>query len=291
MWERLKELRRIEIRNPAELRRYVVLTTLLCIVAAVAIDVVNHMLLFQSWPIAIKSWIVTSLIALVIAAPVSRAIGVAHLNLYRTKQEVEALSRTDPLTGLLNRRALLEIAGKPLTDGMALVIVDIDRFKRVNDIHGHLVGDEVIKSIAHRMVEDLAAVGQVGRIGGEEFALLTAGVPAEVIAESLRTFRDHIAATEIAAGAARVSVTISAGVALKPPARDFTELYSNADRALYVAKKSGRNCVCFLDRSELSYPVRADRDEAAWRDEFADSPAANAVGGNADRRAGSRSLA
>jgi diguanylate cyclase (GGDEF)-like protein len=282
-----KALLSTDIRNDRDLRSYVVRTTILCIVLAVGIDVFNQLIFFESWPIAVKSWVVTSVIALVIAAPVSRAIARAHLELYRAKLDFEKLSRTDPLTDLPNRRALIEVAERPMADAMSLVIVDIDRFKRVNDLHGHLAGDEVIKAVAGRMKDELGSLGQLGRLGGEEFALLTSGVAPEVLAARLKDFRDHVATTPLLVSGQLLAITVSAGVALRPPADDFTELYSNADRALYIAKKSGRNRVCFIDRSELGDPGPTDRDEAAWLGELVDSPPE--VPG--DRRKGSRSVA
>ena len=99
---------------------------------------------------------------LVIAVPVARTMGLAQLELHRARAEAERLSRTDPMTGLANRRAFYEAAAGLEGGALALVIVDIDRFKRINDRYGHAVGDEVIKCVATRMQEELGDLGVGG---------------------------------------------------------------------------------------------------------------------------------
>ena len=105
-------------------------------------------------------------------------VGSAQLELYRAKQLADTLSRTDSLTGLANRRALIEAAEATLPEVLALAIFDIDRFKAVNDTYGHLAGDAVLRSVGRMMDEELGALGRVARVGGEEFALLSWGVSA-----------------------------------------------------------------------------------------------------------------
>jgi diguanylate cyclase (GGDEF)-like protein len=241
--ERLLSIARPEIRNRKELRAYVVRVTVLCGALAVALDVVNQLTFFIDWETSIRSWVISAFVGSSIAAPVSFAIARAHLELYRAKLAVEKLSRTDPLTGLLNRRALLEpIEGAP-PEVMALVIADIDRFKTVNDTHGHLAGDEVIKMVGHAMQEALGRYGRIGRIGGEEFALVSTSAATNDLVESLWDFRDRIASTPIVVGSASVGVTISIGVASRKNGQSLDELFAEADRALYLAKASGRNRV------------------------------------------------
>lgn len=175
------------------------------------------------------------------------SISHAHLELYRAKLAVELLSRTDPLTGLLNRRALLETAEGPALQVMALVIADIDRFKGVNDTYGHLAGDEVIKMVGHSMEAQLGSFGRVGRIGGEEFALVSSTPATDELISALWDFRDRIADTPIVVGTASARVTISIGVASRKDGESFIDLFAEADRALYLAKASGRNRVVTSD--------------------------------------------
>ncbi len=138
---------------------------------------------------------------------------------------------------------------------MALVIADIDRFKTVNDTHGHLAGDEVIKMVGQAMQSELSAFGRVGRIGGEEFALVSPLAATDKLMVGLWSFRDRIAATPIVVGSASVTVTISIGVACRKKGQGFDALFADADRALYLAKASGRNRVVSaadLEQTEIA---------------------------------------
>jgi diguanylate cyclase (GGDEF)-like protein len=245
------------IRTDKELVAYVVRITILCGVLAVALDVINQLVFFIDWETSIRSWVISAFVATGIAAPVAFAIARAHLELYRAKLAVEELSRTDPLTGLLNRRALLGNAEEPAPQVMALVIADIDRFKTVNDTHGHMAGDEVIKMVGRAMEAELGTFGRVGRLGGEEFALVSSSAATEELMTGLWDFRDRIASTPIVVGSASVRVTISIGVASRKEGQSFAELFVDADRALYLAKASGRNRVVSaedLQRSDSAEP-------------------------------------
>jgi diguanylate cyclase (GGDEF)-like protein len=241
----IQRIYRSSITNERELVGYVLSVTAACVVIALAVDVANQLAFFVDWATSLRSWAITALLVLVLAIPISRAIGKAHLELYRAKQAADELGRTDPLTGLPNRRAFLEAVRIARPEALALVIVDIDRFKRVNDTHGHLAGDAVIRSVGQMMVSELGALGRVARVGGEEFALLSQGARADVLAAHLIAFRDRVGSTPILTGGAAIRVTISAGIALRREGETFDQLYSAADRALYAAKTSGRNRVQF----------------------------------------------
>jgi diguanylate cyclase (GGDEF)-like protein len=248
------------IRNDSELLWFVVRTTALCVVLALIVDVINQLSFFEGWHTAIRSWIVTMVIALAITAPISRIVGKAHLELFRAKQVVDKLSRTDPLTGLANRRELIEAADAAPNAVLILVIVDIDRFKHVNDAHGHLFGDVVIQAVSAKMTEHLGALGLICRLGGEEFALLATDKPAEDVLDGVWALRDHLAANPIVLGEKAVTVTISAGLAVGQPGGNFNQLYADADRALYIAKTGGRNRV---DTATPHQPQAGDR--RLWR--------------------------
>jgi diguanylate cyclase (GGDEF)-like protein len=248
------------IGSNSELTRFVVRITAVCVVLAVAVDVANQLIFFGGWSTAIRSWTVTAVLALALAAPISRIVGKAHLELFRAKQVVENLSRTDPLTGLANRRALIETAERSLTLALILVIFDIDRFKGINDAHGHMVGDWVIQAVSAAMVEHLAPLGLLCRLGGEEFALLASDREMEDVLDGVWALRDRLAANPIVIGDKAVKVTISAGVAMQQSGGDFNQLYADADRALYTAKSAGRNRV---DYAAPLLPRETDR--RRWR--------------------------
>jgi diguanylate cyclase (GGDEF)-like protein len=243
----LKTLWSREIRDARSLTRYVARTTALSAGLALALDVVNQLVFFAGWEGALRSWLVTVLVAGGIALAASRSIRRAQLALWRAKAEVEHLSRTDPLTGLLNRRALFADLD-PVVDTMTLVIADLDHFKRVNDTHGHLVGDEVIRTVSGLLDRHLGDLGRVGRLGGEEFAFLSSAVPLPLLMARLHALRDALEATPMAMD--RVTVTVSAGVAVRRRHQSFEALYAAADRALYAAKASGRNRIVVDDAED-----------------------------------------
>ena len=228
------------IENGRELCWYIVRTSLVCAALAVAFDVANQLIFFESWHNALRSWTVSAVIATVIAIPVSLGVGRAYLDLYIAKSIVEQLSRIDPLTGLLNRRAFLDAAKG---DVAALAIIDVDRFKRINDTYGHLGGDEVLRAVASAIRAELADIGAVGRVGGEEFALVSHDLPADVVAARVRRLGQTLSETAICAGGIVVNVTLSAGVAGARARQSFEQIYAEADCALYAAKAAGRNRV------------------------------------------------
>ncbi|MDO8875140.1 MAG: GGDEF domain-containing protein, partial [Pseudolabrys sp.] len=195
------------------------------------------------WWASIRSWFLTVLIALAIALPMLWAVGRSQLAYYIAQANLERLSRTDPLTGLPNRRAILETAEDIGDDPLLLMIIDLDHFKNVNDSYGHRAGDFILATVAQRIQMELADIGVTGRLGGEEFAIL---VPAEGAPSALvrmQTFCRSLASTPIVAHGASVRVTISVGAAFGT-GRLFDRLYMEADRALYRAKALGRNRLC-----------------------------------------------
>ncbi len=152
--------------------------------------------------------------------------------------ELRHAADTDPLTGLLNRRSFIEGALQS-TGRQRLILIDIDRFKRVNDRFGHQAGDDVLVRVAAQLLGTAPAYALVGRLGGEEFAVLAPATPVDALADRL---------CRAVAGSAEpdgLSVTISAGVADASIDSDagWRQLYHAADQALYRAKNGGRNRV------------------------------------------------
>jgi diguanylate cyclase (GGDEF)-like protein len=177
--------------------------------------------------------------------------------LQRSLRHVQLVNdaRADSKTGLLNaatweRESTAEVARAVRTrTPLAVAMLDIDRFKAINDTYGHMVGDEVIKEIAHTLNGLLRDYDRAGRFGGEEFALLlpqTRAVDAFRIAERVRA---NIAGLSIIApgttGGERVRVTVSIGVAALDSGsrREYADLMAAADAALYRAKAGGRDQV------------------------------------------------
>jgi diguanylate cyclase (GGDEF)-like protein len=254
----LRQLTHPVVRDDRELFRFVARLTFVCAALALAGDVANQLLFFDAWTAAIRSWVITVVLASVIASIAGWGVGRAHMQLHRANLALETLSRTDPLTGLLNRRAFFEAAEAAPAEAMVLVIADIDRFKLINDTRGHLAGDEVLRLVARMMHDALSRFGSLARVGGEEFALVSSGIPLDHLLSELVALRRHMAKTPLVVPGGALSVTFSAGVALRPPGGTVTELYAEADRALYSAKTQGR------DQVSLAPTVGVQSDLAAW---------------------------
>lgn len=186
---------------------------------------------------------VGAVLTIALALPVNLQSCAAYLSLLDAKNRIEQLSRTDVLTGLPNRRVFLELvdqhAGEPLT----LAILDIDRFKAVNDTKGHVVGDRVLVAVATELARDLTTVGTLCRIGGEEFALLCFGRVVDDVLPSIERACAAVEALQIRSPSGAVRVTLSCGLAATPSLTEVHPLYAAADSALYAAKAAGRNQV------------------------------------------------
>ncbi len=172
------------------------------------------------------------------------------LKLGETFDALRLLATRDELTGLLNRREFDRIIAEEeerstrFGNPLALVIVDLDRFKSINDTHGHAAGDLVLKEAARRITSAIRTVDRAARIGGEEFALVLVQTDRASALEVARRTIAAVAQDPIFAGSCSLAVTASAGVAELPSdARSVGELFGAADKALYAAKAGGRNRV------------------------------------------------
>jgi diguanylate cyclase (GGDEF)-like protein len=168
----------------------------------------------------------------------------------RMLRRLEELATLDGLTGLLNKRTLLEVATQKIrtaarfSKSLSVLICDIDHFKKVNDTHGHDVGDTIIRGFADVLKRMKRDVDVLGRFGGEEFVIVceeTAEKGAMLLAERIRT---ELEATKFLTAKEEVQVTCSIGIATYPTTgQDWDALFKVADDALYVSKRNGRNRV------------------------------------------------
>lgn len=161
-------------------------------------------------------------------------------------------ARTDGLTGLSNRRAFdqelenLFIAYRNGGRSFVVVLIDIDKFKSINDTHGHQAGDRVLQTLARFLRVELDDAIIVGRFGGEEFAVILDG-PLRIAADKMNRVRKHIEKQKIDVGTTQLSLTVSIG--LSEPREDLvvSPVLRRADEALYSAKNIGRNRVYYHD--------------------------------------------
>lgn len=166
--------------------------------------------------------------------------------------EFEQIALRDPLTKIYNRRFFQDAGqnkiGRAKRNGsvFSVVMLDIDRFKDVNDTYGHLIGDQVIISVADLCQKHTRMMDLVARFGGDEFVILMPETNAASARDSAERFR-NIVAHETAATCEEIdiSITISLGIAVwdSHSSGELTALVGRADRALYKAKEAGRNCV------------------------------------------------
>lgn len=184
--------------------------------------------------------------------PLTEGLGGVAL-LQRVVNGLCELSLRDGLTGLANRRHFMMALERELDrvartgEGAAVLLVDIDHFKQVNDTHGHLAGDRVLQAVSAALLEGLRPMDLAARTGGEEFAVVLPNVSpasARSIAERLR---ERIGAASVALDAGAICVTASVGGAIAPAweRTDAERLLALADQHLYVAKRRGRNCISF----------------------------------------------
>ena len=192
---------------------------------------------------------------------------VLAVTIVRRAQRLLYLAARDRLTGLFNRghfdralRAALERVGR---DGqpLSLAILDVDHFKRINDVHGHAVGDRALREVADRLARSMRRTDLVARYGGEEFVILLAGTPPDAALFRIDSLRRDIAAAPLALeGGRRLAIDLSAGIAGLPDDAVTTPeaLLDCADARLLAAKRAGRGrCLAADERG--AEPVAAER--------------------------------
>ncbi|WP_413160226.1 diguanylate cyclase [Capilliphycus salinus ALCB114379] len=189
-----------------------------------------------------------------------------HLELKYTKDELkktaatlEKLAITDPLTGIFNRRYLMSIAEKEYQGAInykrlfSIVMLDIDHFKKINDTYGHIVGDQVLKTMTKEVHSFLRKGDSFGRFGGEEFAIILPEADRKTALKIAERLREAIATLSIPVSNSNshsnleIKITISLGVTTYSfDDEKLDEMWIRADNALYKAKSKGRNQVCSI---------------------------------------------
>ena len=175
------------------------------------------------------------------------------ITLMKRLRKAEALAQkravTDALTGVLNRGAIIdaikaEVSRSQRTrEPLSWVLLDIDHFKQVNDTHGHVVGDHVLREVARRLTSQLRAYDRLGRYGGEEFLVLLPQTSPDQVEAIVERIRHSVADAPFDTPSGPIPVTISLGVASwpEPTTHDLDQLIHAADECLYESKEAGRN--------------------------------------------------
>ena len=175
-----------------------------------------------------------------------------NYKLEELNDKLKELSNCDPLTNVYNRRYFSEISNKMLSlttrnsHDLGIIILDIDKFKNINDTYGHGLGDKVIIALAQNLKEIVRDSDIVSRFGGEEFVILMYNINLENAQNVAEKIRQHVEAIEIIDNDLTLRFTVSLGVALYDEAIDNKNLeytLKRADKALYMAKQNGRNQV------------------------------------------------
>ncbi len=198
----------------------------------------------------------------ILIAPFALIMCVAVLSTPLMRSDIQHRSDAviDQLTGMLNRKALdarthelaqqSEVTGEPV----GVIVADLDHFKRVNDTHGHSIGDVVLQDVAYLLRKQLRAFDLAYRLGGEEFLILVPGSDIEHTAELAERLREAVAA-DLVGGGLEVTMSVGVGASAQGERFDYDAVFSEADAALYEAKRSGRDRVCVA--SQLDHAADA----------------------------------
>ena len=187
------------------------------------------------------------------------------------RQRLQYQATHDPLTGLANRVLLADRLGHALARRnrrgvLALLAMDLDRFKQVNDAYGHAMGDQLLRVVAHRLTAAVRPEDTVARLGGDEFVVLLEDLDDATEATAVADRISHALAAEIELDAAEVTIAVSIGIAVAGQEDSATSLLRNADTAMYHAKENGRSRCERYDERMRELTAHRERTEEMLRD-------------------------
>lgn len=179
-------------------------------------------------------------------------------SLIRVRDLLRIQATKDALTGVWNRRAILGILENELSSGLrherptGILLVDLDHFKRVNDLHGHLVGDLVLRETGRRLSRTLRSYDSIGRYGGEEFLIIVPGANQGELCELAERIRAVMENEPVDSGRNKIRIMMSVGATIAPVReKSLSKVIAVADAALYKAKKMGRNRTVYDGRQSV----------------------------------------
>jgi diguanylate cyclase (GGDEF)-like protein len=221
------------------------------------------------YPIHWQQYVLRGVIPLLITPAVVIPLIRMNIRLNALRAELDALARTDSLTGLPNRRAFFARAEEIFAllrgrEPAAVLMIDIDRFKEINDTLGHDGGDAVLRNVAHTIVAVVAECGAhrafAARIGGEEFAVVIDGFGANEAAALATRVCDRVRATATTCQGRSITATVSIGVASRQDTDPIDVVLKAADTAVYDAKERGRDCWCVATPATIAAGKGASRE-------------------------------
>lgn len=229
----------MKIRTETEKWSFVILVSTLSIV----LSLVMRYLMEPDHVTAI-ALLPTFLTPLIIAPPISLWAANLILRVHELNKRLEHLLAHDYMTGLANRRAFIDfVEDHKNDDGGAVMILDIDRFKSVNDTYGHHVGDQMIQMVAKVLQRETADVGKAARLGGEEFGVFFPHLPLDSGITRANQIREAVERQRLPLKDKRLHCTLSVGVDYLFAFEEIDVALQRADAALYQAKNGGRNRV------------------------------------------------
>lgn len=191
----------------------------------------------------------TIVFGLAAAFPIAATLGFLLMCNDRLYQELVRHAAFDALTGISNRRALDELAARAIAtaqrngESLAMLMLDADHFKHINDIYGHEGGDEALKTLTSVLQHSLRSDAMLGRVGGEEFVVVLPHADESSARATAESLRAAVESTPFHIQHERVLLRVSIGIAVMERDDDFSSLLRRADQAMYAAKRAGRNCV------------------------------------------------
>lgn len=221
------------------------ITFVITLISVATTHVVMHFLVTHYEPVFLLAAFVMPIL---MGVPILLFFAVRQQTLKLANQTLQDMAYTDSMLGCLNRRAFTTTTDNILAKAdrdfpCALLIVDADHFKRVNDKFGHAQGDVALKIIVQAINSAIRETDMAGRIGGEEFAILLPSADWQSAGEIAERVRDAVASAEFSPNYERYKLTVSIGVAHTEVPSDFSTLFEEADHGLFAAKHAGRNTI------------------------------------------------
>lgn len=235
------------------------IVVLVSLAGSIMVTVILKLFLGQPIQLFVPYMLYPTIVSILVSAPVSAfVLGLMH-RLQAAHAEAERLSHTDMLTGAPNRRRFMAIAqdilarSRSARAAVAVLLLDIDDFKRFNDTHGHDAGDALLKMVSSVIASTLRPGEPFARWGGEEFVVLLPGAGSRQAIGIALCLRDAIAAARVPVGDQHLAVTASIGVSVVEDGNSTLEnLVTRADHAMYESKRSGKNTATIAEPNQAS---------------------------------------